>query len=494
MIRVLTTVLIIVLLSSTLFAAVRQPVVAGQFYPADSTELRRSISNYLAQAGSPTIDGELVALIVPHAGYTYSGPVAAYAYKLLEKSKVNRVILVGPTHRVPYQGIAMYGPGVSWNTPLGTVQCDDSLCNRLLSFDRRITVSELSQAQEHSLEVQLPFLQTVLKDFRLVPLGMGTQSAIEVDLLAHALASLRLDNQSIMIASSDWQHYHPASQGHVMDSLGMDCLLRLDGDRLQQFLDNGKVEMCGGGPAVAVLKAAIARGADKVKILKYGDSGDITGDKSSVVGYVAAAIYRSTAKKPESKSAEPRKASSVSKPMELTVTEKKTLLEVARKSIEGYLTNGVVPIVDVPESLKKPGAAFVTLNENDMLRGCIGYTVAADALFKTVSDCAIKAAVADPRFRPVTLDEVPLLKIEISVLTPMEPVTSLDSIQVGRDGLMISLGRNRGLLLPQVATENGWNRTQFLEHTCEKAGLPRDAYKDPNATIQSFRALIFGED
>ena len=224
----------------------------------------------------------------------YSAPVAAYSYKLLQNSGINKVILCGPSHHVPLQGVSIYGPGVIWKTPLGNVICDDTLCNRFLAFDKRFTVAEQAQAREHSLEVQLPFLQTVLKDFRIVPMGMGTQNASDVELLARALESLKLDDHTIMIASSDWQHYRPAAQGYKMDSLGMACLTQLDGDRLQQYLDDGIVEMCGGGPAVAVLRAAIARGANKVKILKYGDSGDITGDKSSVVGYVAVAIYKST--------------------------------------------------------------------------------------------------------------------------------------------------------------------------------------------------------
>lgn len=490
------SIFLLVLWSTAFCTTVRQPVVVGQFYPADSAELSQAIAGYLTKAGSPTVDGQLLAIIVPHAGYVYSAPVAAYAYKLLQNSDINKAILCGPSHQVAYQGLALYGPGVSWKTPLGIVKCDDSLCNRLLMFDKRIAVSEQSQAREHSLEVQLPFLQTVLKDFRIVPIGMGTQNPSDVEALARALELLKLDYHTIMIASSDWQHYRPAAQGYKMDSLGMACLMQLDGDRLEQYLDDGFVEMCGGGPAVAVLKAAIARGANKVKILKYGDSGDITGDKSAVVSYVAVAIYKSAnppGKTSDKKATETKAKGNMTPSEYLSDSDKQKLLEIARQSIEGYLKDGTVPKFDVPKSLTEPGAAFVTLNEDNMLRGCIGYTVAMEPLYKTVSDCAIKAATSDPRFQPVARDEVPRLKLEISVLTPMERVTSLDSIKVGRDGLMISLGGNRGLLLPQVATEYNWDRTQFLEQTCAKAGLPRDAYKDPNVVIHSFRALVFGE-
>jgi MEMO1 family protein len=495
--RILSLVMLLPMFWSTAFCiSVRQPVVAGQLYPADSSELRRSITDYLAKTGSPTIDGQLLAIIVPHAGYVYSAPVAAYAYKLLQYSGVDKVILCGPSHQVAYQGIALYGPGISWKTPLGVVKCDDTLCNRLLAFDKRITVSEQSQAREHSIEVQLPFLQSILKDFRIVPIGMGTQDASDVELLAHTLESLKLDDHTILIASSDWQHYHPAAQGYRMDSLGMACLMQLDGDRLQQYLDDGTVEMCGGGPAVAVLQAAIARGANKVRILKYGDSGDITGDKSTVVGYVAVAIYKST--NPAGKSSDVKRTETKAKgnmaPSEyLSDSEKKKLLEIARQSIESFLKDGTIPVFDVTKSLARRGAAFVTLNEDDRLRGCIGQVVATEPLYKTISECAIKAATSDPRFKPVTAGEVPRLKLEISVLTPLEKVTSLDSIQVGKDGLMISLGGKRGLLLPQVATENSWSRIQFLEQTCAKAGLPHDAYRDPYVDIYKFQALVFGE-
>ncbi len=476
-------------------ATIRQPAVAGQFYPADSAELRGAVESFLGKVSEPAIEGRLIALVVPHAGYPYSGPVAAYSYKLLQDSGIKKVILCGPSHYVRYQGVSVYGPGIIWKTPLGNVACDDSLCNKVLAFNELFAVASQPHEREHSLEVQVPFLQTVLKDFRIVPLVMGTQSAMEIDLTAKALASLKLDNHSVMIASSDWQHYRPAKEGYKMDSLGMDCLDKFKIAKLQQYLSTGQVEMCGGGPVLAVLKAAKAMGADKVKILRYGDSGDITGDKSTVVGYVAAAIYKSSS---PTKKTDPEKQGQIEKTPEeqstaLSAGDKKMLLEIARRSIESYLAKGTVPDFDVSERLKAPGAAFVTLNENGQLRGCIGYTIAVEPLYKTVSDCAVKAAVSDPRFVPVVASEVPKLKLEISVLTPLVQVESLDDIQVGRDGLMISLGNNRGLLLPQVATDYGWNRTQFLEQTCEKAGLPSDAYKNPDAVIHKFQALVFGE-
>jgi AmmeMemoRadiSam system protein A len=282
-----------------------------------------------------------------------------------------------------------------------------------------------------------------------------------------------------------------------MDSLGIDCLEKLDAALLQKYLQSGQVELCGGGPTVAIMKAAIAKGANKVKILRYGDSGDISGDKTSVVSYVAAVIYKATGRKADSAGTSSESSTTereLPSEFHLSDVEKKQLLTIARQSIEHFLAEGSLPEFEVADNLRQPGAAFVTLKKEGMLRGCIGHTIAREPLYKTVSICAVQAAVADRRFRPVQSDELPGLHIEISVLTPLQEVKSLDEIEVGRDGLMISMGDRRGLLLPQVATDNGWNRTQFLQQTCRKAGLPADAYKSPHALIQKFQAVIFHEE
>jgi AmmeMemoRadiSam system protein B/AmmeMemoRadiSam system protein A len=474
-------------------AVVRQPAVAGQFYPADQERLTAMVREHLDNVGKlPDINGELMALIVPHAGLVYSGQIAACGYKLLEGADISRVILVGPSHRYRFEGFSVYGPGIEWRTPLGNVACHDSLCNSLLQHDKHFRVVEQAHAQEHCLEVQLPYLQAVLPECEIVPVLMGYPDKAAIRLLTDGLAAAANDRQTLMIASTDWQHYRPASEGWPMDSLGMACLESLDPDRLEKYLNNGRVEMCGGSVTVAVLKAAMAKGANRVKILRYGDSGDISGDKNAVVSYVAAAVYKASGNNP-APTKEKADNTADKPPYRLTDGEKLRLLEIARESIRSYLTVGSVPQFEVPNKLKEPGAAFVTLERQGQLRGCIGHTVAVEPLYKTVSTCAVQAAVADPRFPAVRPHELAGLDIEISVLTPLQEVTSLDQIEVGRDGLMISLGGQRGLLLPQVATDYSWNRTQFLEHTCNKAGLPKDAYKSPKATIYKFQALVFGE-
>ncbi len=485
-------------ISSNTTAEIRKPAVAGTFYPADSTTLTKMVSGHLdAVKDIPEIDGQILALVVPHAGLVYSGPIAAYSYKLLENSDINTVILCGPSHRLGFDGVSVYGPGVTWRTPLGDVDCNDAICEQLIAYDKGISVISEAHAGEHCLEVQLPYLQTALSQFEIVPVLIGYPNHDNITRLEGALSDLKLDNHTIMIASSDWQHYRPASQGLKLDSAGIDCIKRLDPDALESYLKQGKTEACGGAAVVAVMRSAIAKGANRAKILKYGDSGDMSGDKSSVVGYAAAVIYKTDGKdtpRPTEKSGGEIMKSESSPKFELTDTDRHQLLTIARTSIDCHLNKKPLPDFDLSQTLRDNGAAFVTLTKYGRLRGCIGYTVAFKPLWETVSECAVKAATEDPRFPQVRANDLPNLHIEISVLTPLEKVKSLDEIKVGRDGLMISMGSRRGLLLPQVATENGWTETEFLEQTCRKAGLPESAYKSPNAVIERFQAVIFEEE
>ncbi len=499
--KILLTIAFLAVSCTSLFGSVREPAVAGAFYPADSTALAQMVTEDLNQVTDlPEIDGRIIAIVVPHAGLEFSGGVAAYAYKLLDGKNIDNVILCGPSHYYRFDGLSVYGPFITWKTPLGKVDCNTALCDDLISSDRDIELFRQAQLKEHSLEVQLPYLQTVLNNFRIIPITMGLQSQNTIDLLARSLVDIAKTPNTVIVASSDWQHYRPADIGYPMDSLGMAALAAFDPETLNAYLSSGQVEMCGGGPVVAVMKAARKLGADKVKILKYGDSGDVNGDKSSVVGYVAAVIYKSESSDPEGETSSvstpeptPIEGEKLPELFELNRSDKNTLLKIARKTLEKYLAGEELPDFEVSDNLKKFGAAFVTLTENGQLRGCIGTTTATGPLYKAVENCAIDAAVSDPRFPAVTRKELEKIHIEISVLSPMQPVKSLDEIKVGRDGLMIFKGSARGLLLPQVATDYGWNKTTFLEQTSRKAGLDKDAYKAPDAILFKFQAVIFKE-
>jgi MEMO1 family protein len=486
---------------SNAYAIEREPAVAGMFYPSDSAELAQMVESHLDNvAGLPEIDGRIVALIVPHAGLVYSGQIAAYAYKLLENSDIENVILCGPTHRYPLKGLSVYGPGVTWKTPLGKIACNENLCNRLIGFHPNIKAIADAHTQEHCLEVQLPYLQKTLSEFSIIPIIMGQQDRMTIELMADALVSLKPDSRTVIVSSTDWQHYRPSSTGWPMDSLGIVCLETLDPERLQRYLSEGKVEACGGGSSISVIKAAVALGANRAKLLKYGDSGDLSGDKSKVVGYIAAVLYEEgtspddkTSNTALKKTDKAQTEEELPKMLGLSESEKAELLKIARKSVELYLESGDVPDFDVSDNLRKYGAAFVTLEKQGQLRGCIGHTSATEPLYKTVSICAVQAAVSDRRFRPVTRGELDNLHIEISVLSPMQQIIDFSEIVPGRDGLMIFKGQSRGLLLPQVASDYGWHTVEFLEQTCRKAGLGKDDYKSPDAVVYKFQALVFGE-
>ncbi|UCD16412.1 MAG: AmmeMemoRadiSam system protein B, partial [Candidatus Zixiibacteriota bacterium] len=214
------------------YAEERASAVAGTFYPDNPATLQNMVRGHLRSAGDPVpIDGQIIALIVPHAGLVYSGQIAAHGYRLLEDSGIDKVILCGPSHRYRFSGLSVYGPGVSWKNPLGAVSCNDRICQSLLDYSKSVNVIPEAHRQEHCLEVQLPYLQTVLKDFTIVPVAMGQPDQGTVDLLANALGALETDSTTVMIASTDWQHYHPAEIGWKLDSLGLACLERLDPDR-----------------------------------------------------------------------------------------------------------------------------------------------------------------------------------------------------------------------------------------------------------------------
>ena len=472
-------------------AQIKEPVVAGQFYPADSAELRREIDSYLQQAQPElTAHERLVALLAPHAGTVYSGPVAAYAYQVLRKLQPETIVLVGPSHRVVFPGISVYDRGY-FRTPLGLIPVDTVLASEIAGQSANIRFLPEAFAQEHNIEVQLPFIQRVCPDARIVPLIMGSQTMEDVNVLRHALGKALSGHRAALIGSTDLSHYHPATKAIQLDEVCMNDVHTLDGERLLEHLQSGKTEMCGGGPAAAVILAARDLGADVGRILKYGDSGDVEqGDKSQVVGYLAAALIDTGSYVAKEEPALKDKGDV----MELTREQKTRLLTVARESIEYFLLNGSPKKWSNDDAvLADPRGAFVTLKKYGELRGCIGQVEAVTPLLETVASCAVSSAVRDPRFLPVDITELPDLHIEISVLTKPAPVEDLESIVVGQDGLIINKGPYKGLLLPQVPVEQGWDREEFLRYLCRKAGLGPEEYKT-GATILRFQALVFGEN
>jgi len=462
---------------------VRESVIAGSWYPGNAAVLRAQIEGFLADVPASEHPGRPVALISPHAGYVYSGPVAAHAYKLLQGRSVDTVVIVAPSHHAAFRGVSVYDRG-GYRTPLGLVPLDTEFIAALKAVDSKVRYVPEAHAEEHSLEIQLPFLQTVLPEFKLVPLVMGEQDLSTCRRLAKALAACAENRSVLLVASSDLSHYHPRAEARKLDGQVAARVAAFDAKGLSSDISRGKCEACGGGPMVAVMLAAEKLGADRSTVLKTGDSGDASGDISQVVGYMAAAFW---AEKEDDMSEEKNAMQDVVNP-----DDQALLKQIAREAISCALEGRSYAVPGpLPEILKTPCGAFVTLTIDHELRGCIGHITASDPLADTVREVAVAAAFDDPRFSPVTSKEWPRVDLEVSVLTPLERVTDIQAITPGVHGLYIRRGLRSGLLLPQVATEYGWDRTTFLEQTCRKAGLRKTDWKEPDTEIYWFRAQVF---
>lgn len=438
-------------------AAVRPAAVAGMFYPGDADGLRATVADCLAVASAghlrpdglpvppaPTLDGAIKAIIVPHAGYVYSGATAGRAYALLAplRGRVRRVVLLGPCHRVAVQGLA--APTVeAFATPLGEIPLDRAALDGLADLPQ-VVASDAAHAQEHSLEVQLPFLQAALGDFRLVPLAVGHTGSAEV---AEVLTRLWGGPDTLIVISSDLSHFHAYREAQRID----DDTVRhvLAGDPLTSF-----DQACGALPINGLLAVAKRKGL-AIDLVAQCNSGDTAGDKSRVVGY-AAFVLREPA------------ASDLGT----------ALLVRARNAIAGRLGLDALPEPPHPQ-LAAPGASFVTLTRHGELRGCIGSLEAHRSLDEDVRANAQAAAFRDPRFPPVSAAEWPSITVEVSLLTPAEPMAFADEadalrqLRPGEDGVILEAGHRRATFLPQVWEQLPEPR-QFLAHLKHKAGLAPD--------------------
>jgi len=473
-------------------ALIHDPVVAGTWYPGTASELRKQVEEYLSRVPERDSQGQTVAIISPHAGYIYSGQVAAHSFKAVQGQKFDSVIVIGPSHYVPFRGVATYDCA-GFRTPLGVIPLDSELIAALMKRESRIRDLPGVFRQEHSLEAELPLLQVVLPGFKLVPLVMGDPDITTCRWLAEAIVKCTEGKSVLIVASSDLSHYHSYDVAAAMDQRLLPKSGAMDIEGIDQCLEGRKCEACGQGPIITAMLAAKKLGADRCDILKYANSGDVTGEKMSprgVVGYGAVRISRPLSYRDRDQ-AEQKKAGV---DLGLTKEEREELREIARKAIEARLTSGASVsrgVETASRKLKEPRGAFVTLYRKGELRGCIGQIVPRMPLGEAVAAMAQEAAFRDPRFTPVRPEELDDLKIEISVLTPLQKIDSTDEIEVGKHGIVIVRDRSMGLLLPQVATEYNWDRNEFLEHCCLKAGLPRNTWKDKETEIYIFSADVF---
>jgi len=480
---------------------VRKAAAAGSFYTDDPQALAAQVDALLAEAEVATGHPRPIALIVPHAGYLFSGHVAAQAYKQIEGVDYEAIVVVGNNHYDPhFRRISVWAEG-AFETPLGYARVDEELAAELLAADERILFDRNVHRREHSVEVQLPFLQRIYGDrLRFVPVIVGAPDPENCRVLAEALARVLSGRRALIIASSDLSHYPAYDDAVSSDRAILQAIVTMDPERfigvreemMGRSIPNLATCACGEGPVLTAMMAAKALGANRAAVLRYANSGDTPfGERSKVVGYGAVMFWRGEEGAVQSKLPEAHELLPIAP---LSVEDREALLELARATLERYLTLGDAPIVHPVEAgLWQKRAAFVTLEKEGELRGCIGELVGRRPLYLSVQWAALSAAVADPRFPPLTAEELPQIEIEISALTPLQEVRDVNEIEVGVHGLLIVKGKHQGVLLPQVPVEEGWDREQFLCGVCRKAGLPEDAWQEEDAHLYTFTAEVFRE-
>ncbi|MBU2251823.1 MAG: AmmeMemoRadiSam system protein B, partial [Proteobacteria bacterium] len=474
---------------------VRPPTVAGKFYPESASVLRLAIEKFMQDA-LPAQAREPLAIVVPHAGYIYSGQICADGYSQVRNRPYDIVVILGTNHTAPgLRKIALY-PGGGFRTPLGTAPVDGEIVSALLAASPDCTADAAPHAHEHSVEVQVPFLQVLFPKAKIVPAIVGEADAALFNRFGAALARVLKGRRALIVASSDLSHYPSAADAEIVDGKTLAAILSLDPAVLHAAIQtqaarripNLSTSACGEAPIMAAMAAAKAMGATGGRVISYAHSGDLPiGEQERVVGY--GAVVLGSGLEPAKKAAPVVPA--VDRP--LTPEDKRALLALARETISRFLTTQMVPLPRgfSPAAMEQRGV-FVTLKKHGNLRGCIGRMIPDRPLATLVGAMALQSAFEDPRFRQVALEEVPKLEIEISVLTPMKPVSGPGDIVVGRDGVLLQKGGRSAVFLPQVAPEQGWGRDEMLNQLSLKAGLPPGAWRE-GARFSTFQALVFGE-
>ncbi len=519
---------IIIAMASWLYADsnTKEPNVAGQFYPADPEDLSRQIDKFWKSTSRKPHDQTIPVLIAPHAGYVYSGAVAVHSFKAAARGRYSTIILIGPSHFFDFEGISVWQKGL-FRTPLGGIPVDQEFAEALIKSNPQFGFKPEVFSKEHSLEVELPFLQETfkdLKDFTIVPILMGRPDYKVCQNLSLALDQLIGKREDVLIVlSTDLSHYHEAQVAQLMDQKTLSLIKDLNAEELWNRTLRGETELCGFTPVVTGLLYAQKRNL-KAELLKYAHSGDATGDNSRVVGY-SAVIFTRNPSSPNLVNAEKEMFNADGRGLHadgrgflgedsrisafdlrpsalkdsLTLEQRKRLLQIAQDTVKKYVETGeVLAFQETDRRLHKEEGAFVTLRKGGALRGCIGQIIPRGPLFLTVRDMAISAAAKDPRFPPVDKSELNDLEVEVSVLSIPRLIRNVDDIQLGLHGVILSHRLDghlaHGVFLPQVATETGWTKEEFLSQLCsQKAELPPECWKDPTTTIEIFTADVFSE-
>jgi AmmeMemoRadiSam system protein B/AmmeMemoRadiSam system protein A len=461
-------------------------------------KLINAMNYFFEDAVKPQRQEKPLGIIAPHAGYIFSGRIAADAFNQVKNFAYDVVVILGTNHtRAAVDKITVWPKG-AYRTPLGLAYVDEEITSALMNEDLGVVPDTTSEEAEHSVEVQVPFVQFLFPKARIVPIVVGITEKDDCIKLGKALAKLLQGKNALIIASSDLSHYPSYDDAVKTDKKTLDIITSLDCNKICREMDDELHSgihslvtcACGKFPILAMVSAVKELGCRNATIISKANSGDtFAGSYDRVVGYGAVTFYKTEV---DAKNITSEKESITMSDSELTKQDKQYLLKLARKTIEQYLSSETLLLpAKIPPTLQAKRGAFVTLRKHHELRGCIGNMSDEYPLYNVIGRMAFSAAFNDTRFAPVTLDEMPFVEIEISVLTPFEKVNSSDDIVLGRDGVLLSKEGRQAVYLPQVATETGWDKETFLRQLCYKAGLSGNDWK--TATLYTFRAEVFGE-
>lgn len=471
----------------------RPMAVAGSFYPANKDSIVRLLSEYFQPFKHQKKMENIAAVIVPHAGYVFSGAVAASAYSLLEPDRqYEHIFLIGPSHHIYMDGASVNDQFEYYETPMGKVKVDTALCRKLIHDSPFFSCNPDAHREEHCLEVQLPFLQFRLKKVPpIIPIIIATQSLPVIQQIAEVLKPY-FNDKNLFIISSDFSHYPSYKDAEKVDRRTGKAIaegspykfIEIIAQNEKDNIPNLVTSACGESAILTLLFISSKMKDIQIHPIMYRNSGDSEyGDHLRVVGYHTFVLTRSG-------------ETNTDTTFSLTKMEKEILLQIARRTIQNKLNHSSLPVYDekgLTDALKMPCGAFVTINEGGKLRGCIGHFGSDQPLYSVVAEMAEAAAFEDPRFYPLQPGELTKIGIEISVLSPMKRIYSIDEFTLGKQGIYMSKGTQSGTFLPQVAEETNWSKEVFLEHCAhDKAGLSWDGWKD--ADLYTYEAVVFNEE
>ncbi len=463
---------------SAIASRIRNTAVAGSFYPKEPEKLEEEMRRFLKDIKKES--GKARIIISPHAGTVYSGKTAAIAFKQIEDEYIKNFIVIGVSHENSIRHAAVISTG-EWETPLGNLKINKELAEKFIDGNY-IKEDELPHKKEHSIELEGIFIKYLHPDAEIVPILLGQASQELINNLAYKLAA-QVNDETAIIISTDLSHYPNNENALVADKRTTDAIIAGDINQLNTAVEKNKeflnlsTSACGLFPIKVALRMAEILNIDDIRLLDYSNSSDSSGDKSRVVGYSAIGFFQDKVVKAT-----------------LSESAKKEALKIARTTLNNIYTKEKTIVEYTAKELDLPIGAFVTLLKKGNLRGCIGHFQPQTPLAKTLQEVTVSAALKDPRFTPVTSDEVNKIEIEISAMTPEQKIQDWQKISPGIDGVRIIYNGKSGTFLPQVATDNNWDLETFLKNLCiQKLGEKENCFKEEDARIYVYQAEVFSE-